>query len=221
MLISLVARNVVSGKWFLIQGLSPPLLEGNWSLHTTLPHWTLLDDSVKLLLLLGKFFNPRTVTATVFQFLKGTKIHNSKNQNFCPSCRKFYHSFKDKEFYSKSAMKLVRRKTTFYTLDLKHRTFQIKNSSLFHCLPDLGGRWKSTGTWFDAWKGRILQQQVCTHTHFRSNNSSATILSLVEKAKAWDRPMLASTLILSTMTIQAHPSETEGGKIKNKLKNYF
>lgn len=59
------------------------------------------------------------------------------------------------------------------------------------------------------------------HTYFRSNNSFAIILGLAEKTKAWDRPMLASTLVLSAMRIQAHPLEREGGKIKNKFKNYF
>lgn len=31
------------------------------------------------------------------------------------------------------------------------------------------------------------------HTYFRSNNSSAIILSLEEKTKAWTRPMVSGT----------------------------
>lgn len=148
--VSLVARNTVSGKWFLIQWPSSSPWKGTGSLDTTLPHKTSLVSSDKLFLLLGKLFDTRTVTATVFQFLKGTKISNPQNQNFRPSWRKFYPSFIDMKLYSNNPWNLSREK--LHTLDLKHRTFQIKNSSLFHCLPDLRGRWKSTGTWFDAWK---------------------------------------------------------------------
>lgn len=46
------------------------------SLLIPLYHTRLLFVSDKLFLLLGKFFNMRTVTITVFQFLKGTKICN-------------------------------------------------------------------------------------------------------------------------------------------------
>lgn len=88
------------GKCFIIQWPSFLLLKRNWVSWypcTTLGFARLL---CKLFFLLCKFFNPRTAIATVFQFPKGTKIHSPKNQNFCPSCRKFHPSFKDTEFYS-------------------------------------------------------------------------------------------------------------------------